>query len=104
MLNLEWLHGLDLSVVVLAHKRHESPVHAQYYEHLQVLVRQECVAIIHHEVRAGDDALGETLGVQGAELAVAAPASIGMKPYLARSTSSVMSFLKNHPMSSGIKS
>ena len=52
--HVEWLHGLDLSVVVLAHERHESPVHAQYYEHLQVLVRQECAAIVHHEVRAGD--------------------------------------------------
>ena len=59
--HVEWLHGLDLSVLVLAHERHESPVHAQYYEHLQVLVRQEFAAVVQHGVRAGDDEHREEL-------------------------------------------
>ena len=72
LLGLEFGKYFELISVVIAHVLHELAVHAQHHEHLQVLVAQERVALAHDEVGARDDALCEALGVEGANLRVAA--------------------------------
>ena len=59
------LHGLDFREVVLAHELHERPVHTEDNHHLQMLVRQKGVAIVHHQVRGGYYELGDSLSVRG---------------------------------------
>jgi hypothetical protein len=71
------LDGEDFVVVVGFHELHEAPVGAKGRDLVDELVPDGGVAVIHHLFHDGEAALAERLGLQRADLALAADGHVG---------------------------